>query len=585
MPANCPVAGMARSYISLFFWRNCTARMNNNLLTKFSEFFRPKLFITLQGYNRQLFTADLTAGIIVGIVALPLAIAFAIASGVKPEAGIFTAIIAGFIISAFGGSRVQIGGPTGAFIVIVYGIVLQYGLANLLICTIMAGFMLLFMGLFKLGSMIKFIPRPLVIGFTNGIAVLIALSEVKDFLGLKIDNLPAEFSHKLAALYHALPSMDLWSVALAMLSMLLILFYPKTWAQRLPSPIVALILGTTAVALFNLPVETIGTKFGGIPQGLPNFEMPEFTFANLRHLFSPALTIALLGAIESLLSATVADGMIDDKHDPNQELIAQGIANIVCPFFGGIPATGAIARTATNVRSGANSPVSGMVHALTLLLIVLIAAPLARNIPLATLAAILMVVAFNMGEWEAFKTLRKYPASDSAVLLISFALTVVFDLTVAVEVGMVLAVLFFIRRITGLTHVSVVEESSQEGITEDSPARKAIPKEVMIYRIYGALFFGAADKLETILHQQHTEPEVLILKMHEVISMDSSALHALTRLHDKLQKNGKHLVLCGAHTQPYFLMDQAGFFDELDRNNVTADLDGALIRAKELLKQ
>ncbi len=559
--------------------------MNNLISVKILSYFHPKLLDTLRGYDRRGFTSDLTAGITVGIVALPLAIAFAIASGVKPEAGIFTAIIAGFIISALGGSRVQIGGPTGAFIVIVYGIVMQYGLANLLICTIMAGVMLLLMGLFKLGSMIKFIPRPLVIGFTNGIAMLIALSEIKDFFGLKMEHVPAEFSHKLAALYHALPSFDPLSIALAIASMLLIVFYPARWTHYLPSPIVALVLGTALVAFFNLPVETIGTKFGGIPQALPAFEIPEFTFATLRHLFSPALTIALLGAIESLLSATVADGMIDDKHNPNQELIAQGIANMVTPFFGGIPATGAIARTATNVRAGASSPISGMVHALTLLLIVLIAAPLAKYIPLATLAAILMVVAFNMGEWEAFKTLRKYPASDSAVLLISFALTVVFDLTVAVETGMVLAVLLFIRRITELTHVSLAEESPRLDDSAATLLQKAVPPGVMIYRIYGALFFGAADKLETILHQQHSEPEILILKMDEVITMDASALHALQKLHLKLKKRGKHLVLSGPHTQPFILMHQGGFFDELGQKNVKANLGDALDRARQLLQE
>ncbi len=558
--------------------------MDHSLLVKLSSYFRPRLFDTLNGYNRQLFSSDLTAGITVGIVALPLAIAFAIASGVKPEAGIFTAIIAGFIISALGGSRVQIGGPTGAFIVIVYGIVMQYGLANLLICTIMAGFMLLLMGVFKLGNLIKFIPRPLVVGFTNGIAVLIALSEIKDFLGLKMDSVPAEFSHKLAALYHALPSFDLLSIVLALASMLLIIFYPKAWSQRLPSPIVALILGTAAVALFGLPVETIGTKFGGIPQGLPEFAMPDFTFSTLRYLFSPALTIALLCAIESLLSATVADGMIDDKHDPNQELMAQGIANIVTPFFGGIPATGAIARTATNVRAGAYSPVSGIVHAFTLLLIILVAAPLAKHIPLATLAAILMVVAFNMGEWEAFKTLRKYPASDSAVLLISFLLTVIFDLTVAVEVGMVMAALFFIQRITELTHVSVAEESPMADDGAATLKRKAVPPGVMIYRVFGALFFGAADKLEAILAKTHTEPDVLILKMHEVISMDASALHTLEHLHGKLRSRGKHLILCGPHTQPYFLMHQAGFFEKIGTESVVANLDDALERARVLLK-
>ncbi|RFC34755.1 MAG: sulfate permease, SulP family [Candidatus Nitrotoga sp. LAW] len=552
---------------------------------KLAEFFHPKLLDTLRGYNRQLFVSDLTAGVTVGIVALPLAIAFAIASGVKPEAGIFTTIIAGFIISALGGSRVQIGGPTGAFIVIVYGIVMQYGLANLFICTIMSGIMLLLMGLFKLGSLIKLIPHPLVIGFTNGIAVLIMLSEVKDFLGLKMDSVPAEFSHKLNALYQALPSFDLTSIVLATLTMLLILFYPKNWARHIPSLIVALVLGTVIVALIDLPVETISTRFGGIPQGLPAFEMPEFTFATVRYLFSPALTIALLGAIESLLSATVADGMIDDKHDPNQELVAQGFANIVCPFFGGIPATGAIARTATSVRAGANSPVAGMVHAITLLLIILIAAPLAKHIPLATLAAILMVVAINMGEWEAFTTLKKYPASDSAVMLISFMLTVVFDITVAVEIGMVLAVLFFIRRITDLTHVSVAQELPHHDDSEMPLARKAVPKGVMIYRVFGALFFGAADKLETILRQQQNEPDVLILKMDEVISMDASALHTLTSMQRKLRKNGKYLVLCGAHTQPYFMMHQAGFFGEMGSDNVTADLDSALRRATKLLEE
>ncbi len=559
--------------------------MNNSLSVKVSSYFHPKLFDTLRGYGRQLFFADLTAGLTVGVVALPLAIAFAIASGVKPEAGLFTAIIAGFIISALGGSRVQIGGPTGAFIVIVYGILMQYGLANLLICTIMAGFMLLAMGAFKLGSLIRFIPRPLVMGFTNGIAVLIALSEVKDFLGLKTGALPAEFSHKMAALYHALPTLDPLTVALAVASVAVIILYPKKWAQRLPSPIVALVLGTLVVAFFKLPVETIGTKFGGIPQGLPAFAMPDFTFSTLRNLIPPAVTIALLGAIESLLSATVADGMIDDKHDPNQELIAQGVANIVTPFFGGIPATGAIARTATNVRSGGVSPVAGIVHAFTLLVIVLVAAPLATNIPLATLAAILMVVSFNMGEWHAFKTLRRYPKSDSAVLLLAFLLTVVFDLTVAVEVGMVLAVLSFIKRITELTHVSVAEESPHAEDTEATLARKAVPPGVIIYRVYGALFFGAADKLETVLEQLHTPPDVLILKMDEVITMDASALHALERLHQKLKKHGKHLVLSGPHTQPYFLMHQSGFFDAVGRENLAANLDSAVARSRQLLQE
>ncbi|NOU01195.1 MAG: sulfate permease [Gallionella sp.] len=557
--------------------------MNPSLLVKLSQYFRPRLMDAMRGYNRARFTTDLTAGITVGVIALPLAIAFAIASGAKPEAGIFTAIIAGFIISALGGSRVQIGGPTGAFIVIVYGIIAHYGYANLLICTIMAGVMLLAMGLMRMGNLIKFFPRPLIIGFTSGIAVLIIFSQIKDFLGLKIANLPAEFFPKLASLYHALPTIDFITLALAACSALLIWFYPKAWAQKVPSPILALILGTAVVAFFDLPVETIGTRFGGIPQGLPSFELPEFTFATLRHLIAPAMTIALLGAIESLLSAAVADGMIDDKHDSNQELIAQGIANIVTPFFGGLPATGAIARTAANVRSGATSPISGIVHSLTLLLIVLIAAPLAKHIPLATLSAILLIVAINMGEWEGFVTLRKYPASDSAVLVMTFLLTVIFDLTVAVEVGMFIAIFFFIQRITELTHVSISEHSPMPDDDEATLARKAVPKGVVIYRIFGALFFGAADKLETIMQQSHTEPDVLILKMNEVISMDSSALHKLEHLYGKLRAHHKHLILCGPHTQPYFLMHQAGFFERIGKENVVANIEAALLRARKLL--
>ncbi|MDZ4202121.1 MAG: sulfate permease [Gallionella sp.] len=553
-------------------------------MPKFSKYFRPRLIDALHGYDKARFTTDITAGITVGVIALPLAIAFAIASGAKPEAGIFTAIIAGFIISALGGSRVQIGGPTGAFIVIVYGIIMQYGYANLLICTIMAGVILVAMGLLRMGNLIKFFPRPLIIGFTNGIAVLIILSQVKEFFGLQIEVMPADFMHQLRAIYQAASTVDVLTLLLATCSALLIWFYPKSWARRLPSPIVALLLGTVVVALFNLPVETIGSRFGGIPQGLPSFDFPEFTFASLRHLIAPAMTIALLGAIESLLSAAVADGMIDDKHDPNQELVAQGIANIVTPFFGGIPATGAIARTATNVRAGATSPVSGMVHALTLLVIILVAAPLAVYIPLATLSAVLLITAINMGEWEGFRTLRKYPMSDSAVLLATFLLTVVFGLTAAVEVGMFIAIFFFIKRITELTHVSVAEESPHIDDSEATILRKGVPKGVVIYRVFGALFFGAADKLETILQQSHTDPDVLILKMHEVISMDASALHTLEHLYGKLRKKGKHLILCGPHTQPYFLMHQAGFFQKIGTENVVANLDAALVRARELMR-
>jgi SulP family sulfate permease len=560
--------------------------MNNLLLAKLSQHFRPRLIDALKGYDQARFTTDITAGITVGIIALPLAIAFAIASGAKPEAGIFTAIIAGFIISMLGGSRVQIGGPTGAFIVIVYGIIAQHGYANLLICTIMAGVMLVAMGAFKLGSLIKYFPRPLIIGFTNGIAVLIFISEIKDFLGLEIASLPAEFFHKIAALWRALPSVDIFTFTLATLSALLIWFYPKTWAQRFPSPIMALVLGTVIVALFDLPIETIGSKFGGIPQSLPDFTMPHFSVSTLRHLIMPAFTIALLGAIESLLSASVADGMIDDKHDPNQELVAQGIANIFTPFFGGLPATGAIARTAANVRSGASSPISGMVHALTLLLIVLLAAPWAQYIPLASLAAILLIVAINMGEWEVFLRLKTYPRNDAIVLVVTFLFTVIFDLTVAVEVGLLLAAIFFIRNMTELSNIQLSEEHTR--MPDDGTAtlaRKIAPPGVLIYRLYGALFFGVVDKLENILHQQHSEPEVLILNMSEVISMDASALHVLEALHAKLQKRGKHLILCGPHTQPYFLMHQAGFFNHLGKDKLAANLTDAIGQARKLMSR
>lgn len=559
--------------------------MDNSLLVRFSKYFRPRLIDALQGYDKSRLSTDITAGITVGVVALPLAIAFAIASGAKPEAGIFTAIIAGFIISALGGSRVQIGGPTGAFIVIVYGIIAQYGYANLLICTIMAGVMLILMGAFQLGSLLKYFPRPLIIGFTNGIAVLIILSEVKDFFGLQVE-LPAEFFHKLDVLVRAFPTLDPMTCALAILSTLFIWFYPKSWAVHFPSPIVLLIVSTAAVTLLSIPVETIGTRFGGIPQGLPELVVPHITLSDIRHLIMPAFTIALLGAIESILSAAVADGMIDDKHDPNQELMAQGIANIVTPFFGGIPATGAIARTATNVRAGATSPISGIVHSLTLLIIILIAAPLAQYIPLAALAAILLIVSINMGEWDVFKRLKGYPRHDAVVLLVTFTFTVMFGLTVAVQVGLLLAAVFFIRNMTELSHVKLSEEHTQMPFDSDATlARKMAPRGVLIYRLYGALFFGVADKLESVLHQQHAEPEVLILNMSEVISMDASALHVLEDLHGKLLKRGKHLILCGPHTQPYFLMHQAQFFTLLGKENLTANLEDAVQRSRVLLGQ
>ena len=545
--------------------------------------FRPMLAETRKQYSTQDFFKDLIAGLTVGIVALPLAMAFGIASGVKPEAGIFTAVIAGFIISALGGSRVQIGGPTGAFVVIVFGIIAKYGLDNLLVCTILAGFMLLVMGLTRMGTMIKYIPYPVTMGFTCGIAVLIFSTQIKDFFGLTVEKMPADFVQKIAVLTKNFGTVQWPTLALASASVLIILGWPNKLARHLPGSIVTLIFGTSLVMLCHIPVETIGTRFNGIPQGFPQFHLPSLSWENIQHLFQPAMTIALLAAIESLLSAVVADGMIDDRHDSNQELMAQGIANICCPLFGGIPATGAIARTATNIRSGARSPVAGIIHALTLLLIILIAAPLAKYIPLATLSAVLVVVAFNMGEWHHFTRLAKWPRSDSAVFLAAFGLTVLVDLTVAVEVGMVLAALLFIKRISETTQITAVDETTETEGPHDSLVGKEIPEGVMIYRVFGAFFFGAADKLETALKRAQQEPDILILRMRTVLAMDASGLNALEDLYEKLKHRGKHLLLSGPHAQPLFMMDKAGFLDRLGRENVCAHIDASLERVGEIL--
>jgi SulP family sulfate permease len=545
--------------------------------------FRPKLIDSLKGYNRRDLTRDLTAGITVGLVALPLAMAFAIASGVKPQAGLFTAVIAGFIISALGGTKVSIGGPTGAFIVILYGIGVKYGLDNLAICTMMAGVILFLMGLARMGNMIKFIPYPVTMGFTSGIAVLIFTTQIKDFFGLQMDKMPSEFVERMGALAAHLNTMQWPTVVLAAASLGIILFWPKSWQRRVPGPIIALLLGTLAVALFRLPVETIGSKFGGIPQGFPVPHLPSFAWDNVRHLFQPAITIALLAAIESLLCAVVADGMIDDRHDSNQELMAQGLANICSPLFGGIAATGAIARTATNVKSGARTPVAGIIHALTLLLILLVAAPLAKYIPLATLSAVLVNVAFHMGEWHNFARLPKWPRSDAIVYLATFGLTVIIDLTAAVEIGMVLAAVLFIKRVSETSHITEVDETTETDGPQHSLVGKDIPEGVMLYRIFGAFFFGVADKLESALQRLKQEPEILILRMRAVVAMDASGLNALEDLYDRLRRKGKHLILSAPHTQPYQVMEKAGFLDQIGRENVCADVDAALARAREIL--
>ncbi len=545
--------------------------------------FRPKLVDALKGYTKRDFLRDLVAGITVGIVALPLAMAFAIASGVKPEAGIFTAVIAGFLISALGGSRVSIGGPTGAFIIILYGIYAKYGAENLAICTIMAGVILFVMGAARLGTMIKFIPYPVTMGFTSGIAVLIFTTQIKDFFGLRMEKVPSEFVEKMRALAEHAGSFQWPTLALAAASLAIILLWPKTWQRRVPGSIVALVLGTVVVGLFQLPVETIGSKFGGIPQSLPSPQIPTLSWENLRHLFQPATTIALLAAIESLLCCVVADGMIDDRHDSNQELMAQGIANIASPLFGGIAATGAIARTATSVKCGARSPVAGIVHAFTLLVIVLVAAPLAKFIPLATLSAVLVNVALNMGEWHNFARVPKWPRSDALVFLTAFGLTVVIDLTVAVEIGMVLAAVLFIKRVSETTQITAVDETTETEGSQHSLVGKEIPQGVMVYRIFGSFFFGAADKLETALKREGREPEVLILRMRKVLAMDATGLNALEDLYERLRARGKHIVLSGPHTQPLFMMDKAGFLDRLGRQNVCANIELALARAREIL--
>ena len=547
--------------------------------------FRPKLVDALRGYTRQDFTADLIAGITVGIVALPLAMAFAIASGVKPEAGIFTAVIAGFLISALGGSRVAIGGPTGAFIVILYGIYAKYGPENLAICTVMAGLILFVMGAARMGTMIKFIPYPVTMGFTSGIAVLIFTTQIKDFFGLRVEKVPSEFVEKMKALAEHASTIQWPTVALAAASLAIILFWPKAWQRRVPGSIVALVLGTVAVALLPnlLPVETIGSKFGGIPQTLPKPAIPAMSWENIQHLFQPATTIALLAAIESLLCCVVADGMIDDRHDSNQELMAQGLANIASPLFGGIAATGAIARTATNIKCGARSPVAGIIHALVLLVIILAAAPLAKFIPLATLSAVLVNVAINMGEWHNFARVPKWPRSDAVVFLTAFGLTVIVDLTVAVEIGMVLAAVLFIKRVSETTQITAVDESTETEGAQHSLVGKQIPKGVMIYRIFGSFFFGAADKLESALKREGREPDVLILRMRKVLAMDATGLNALEDLHERLHARGKHIVLSGPHTQPLFMMDKAGFLDRLGKENVCANIELALARAREIL--
>ncbi len=546
--------------------------------------FRPRLWDALRDYDRRRFKHDVFAGVTVGIVALPLAIGLGIASGVSPGAGIFTAIIGGFLVSALGGSRVQIGGPAGAFVGLVYAIIVQYGLPSLLVCTAMSGVMLFILGAARLGTLIKFIPHPVTTGFTCGIAITIILSQVKDFLGLTLPQLPAEFFERIGALARALPSVSGPTLVLGVAAFAIIRLWPVRWARIFPGTIVAVIAGTAAVHFLKLPVETISSRFGAdaFPSALPAFQPLTFEWSRLGELIRPALAITLLGAIESLLSAVVADAMIDDRHDSNQELMAQGAANFVVPFFGGIPVTGVIARTATNVRNGAATPVAGIVHAGVLLLIVLAAAPVAKFIPLAVLAAVLMAVALKMGDWAEFRVLHRHTKSDAAVFLVTFVLTVIFDLTVAVEVGMVLAAGLFIKRVTDTTRVTALDEAGAPG--QGHEPLPALPRGVLVYRVFGALLFGAADKLDSVLRRAGADTRVVVLHLAAVTALDATALNALDSLHAKLRRHGKHLVISGPHTQPYSLMMKSGFPDRVGEDNIAADLAAAVARAEILVR-
>lgn len=548
--------------------------------------FSPVFLQSMRSYNRHQLTRDVSAGLTVGMVALPLAMAFGIASGVPPEAGLYTAIIAGFLISLFGGCRVQIGGPAGAFVVIIYGIIAQYGLSNLMLATLGSGIILFLMGLFKLGGFIKFIPVSIVIGFTNGIAVMIGMQQVKDFLGLTVEKMPADFFGMVSTVFANLHTINPWALGIAAASFLLIKFWPKgyqmsgpQWKKclaHLPGTVVVLVLSTALVSLFNVPVETIGSKFGGIPQKLPDFTLPDFDWATAKQLYGPMLTIAVLGSIESLLCARVSDTMTDDRHDPNQELMGQGIANMVVPFFGGIPATGTIARTVTNIKSGAASPVAGMVHAVTLLVVILAAAPLASNIPLSALAAILVFVAWNMGNWREFLRLRQMTLSYKATLVITFLLTVIFDLTVAVEVGLVVACIFFLMRMNNIT------------VVEPATLPFNIPETVEAWHVKGALFFGSVSKLEPVTDPSRIHgagaARIVILDFEDLLNIDNSAMDQIEAFVRALHRHNHELIIAGASGHPLRQLERTGIARELGPNLVP-DMEFAVARCRIVLEE
>ncbi|MBN1279486.1 MAG: sulfate permease [Chlorobiaceae bacterium] len=547
--------------------------------------FKPKFFSVLSEITPQQFSRDLNAGILVGIVALPLAIAFAIASGVSPEKGLITAVIGGFLVSFLGGSRVQIGGPTGAFIVILYGIVEQYGVNGLMIATMMAGVILMLMGFAQFGSLIKFIPYPVVVGFTSGIAVIIFSSQISDFLGLSIEKVPADFIEKWITYATHLTSINPESFLIGMLSLIIIIFWPKI-SRKIPGSIISLIAATLIVKFAGLDVATIESRFGEIPSTIPAPSIPVFDFATVKELIMPATTIALLGAIEALLSAVVSDGMIGSRHKSNMELVAQGAANIITPLFGGIPVTGAIARTATNVKNGGRTPVAGMVHAITLLAIMLLFGGWAKLIPMPTLAAILIVVAWNMSEHRVFRQLLKSPRGDVIVLLTTFGLTVVFDLTIAIEIGMLLAVLLFMQHMAGITNIGMVTGELKDREEEDDPntiRTRSIPDGVEVFEISGAMFFGAASKFKDAMHIVEKKPLIRIIRMRKVLSIDATGLNMLRELLVDSRKTGIQLVLSGVHAHPLFAMQQYGIYDEIGEENIFGNIDDALDRSRELL--
>jgi len=538
----------------------------------------PSSVKALAHYDRRTFLHDALAGVTVGLVALPLAMAFAISSGVSPEAGIYTAVVAGFLISALGGSRVQIGGPTGAFVVVIFGIIARHGLDGLFMCTLMAGALLVLMGLTGMGTAVDFLPRPVVVGFSNGIALLIASTQIKDFFGLKLASVSGVFLPRMIELTHALPTFSATATALAAAAVIVVAVCQRRF-RHVPGATVALVAGTLAVRLLHLHVETIGSRFGGIPAGLPPIHIPHFRPEMIHPLLLPAVTVAMLSAIESLMSATVADRMAGDRHNPNVELVAQGLANLASPLVGGIPATGAIARTATNIRSGGRTPVAGMIHSLTLLVVLLVASPLARDVPLAVLAGILLVVAYNMGDWLEVRDILKLSKTDISVWLATFGLTVFADLTAAVTTGMIMAALLAIRKVAVTT--SVVEETGEEieAARVHLLQGRDVPEYAVVYRVLGPLLFGSADKLAEIARRGEGLPPIVILRLRTMTAIDGTGLGALEDLADRLHESGRTLILAGAREQPAQLMAQAEFHDHIGRENICDNVQQALERA------